>query len=184
MSYQDKSGDLISFFCFRSYPPPPQCPDQWSTLPRQLSLFSFWNKHKIFLKSYHSSDKQPKTTYGVGVVSMAFGKSSLFPQGSCGCTGAETGLVSSSTETHMAVPQVHEGLSCKGRNPKRLRNFLRNTPFTCRDVNVTDTFHPAKLHAHSWVPSLPNLHLYTLHYKCLHSQLITFGIACDFSQLT
>lgn len=80
MLYQDKT-DLISFLCFRSHlllltALPSAAPPSTVISTRLLK----WNQ--VFFKSCHSSNKQPKKALGVGAVSLGFGKSPLFAQGS------------------------------------------------------------------------------------------------------
>lgn len=81
MLYQDKT-DLTSFSCFRSHlllltALPSAALSQHSYLYQTSEM-----KPSIFFKSCHSSNKQPKKALGVGAVSLGFGKSPLFAQGS------------------------------------------------------------------------------------------------------
>lgn len=168
MSYQDKS-DLISFLCFRSH--------LLTALPsaalsQQLSLLNFWNKTKCFSNpTIHQINIQKQLL--VLEWSAWLLVNPPFAEGSWRCSGAEAGLPGWHTcGTSRCAPQ-----GVKAQNT--WRNSPRNTLFPCRAVNVRHS--PS---SKAPCPSLPNEHLHTLHHKCLHSQLITSGIWCAFSQLT
>lgn len=100
MSYQDIS-DLIPFFVFQVTPPPLHCP----ALSQHSYLYLTSEMKPSVFQFQPPIKNQPKPSLGFGGVSLDFGKSPLFAEGSCRCPGAEAGLPG--WHTHAGV--LHKG---------------------------------------------------------------------------